>query len=346
MKISICIPQYNRIELLIRSLKQIELQDYENIEIVVSDDCSTDTTTEEILNLKETYRYPLVYFRFDKNQGYDRNYRKCIELGSGDYCLVIGNDDTIYENTSISTLVNFLIANNLPDIGYCNFIEEKGQDNTVQRVLESQVHGSGVEVAIKHANGFSFVGGLIYKKSAFESFNTSKHDGSIYSQMYLGLLMIAKGCTLFTIKEPLVLKDILYSDGSFRWSAYRDGLPKSWKEYRDFKSGLLSVMNVLISACMDAEVKDQSFIFKIMKRMYSVTYPYWIIQYIHYGSYAASWSLIKEMKPSKNEFFSKMSSFQQVKIRLLFLIFSIFALCMPYQLFTSLQKKLHKMVRK
>lgn len=346
LKISICIPQYNRIELLLRSLKQIEQQDYDFIEVVISDDCSSDNTTDEISKLKENYRYPIIYHKFQVNQGYDRNYRKCIELGNGDYCLVIGNDDTIYHTDSISKLAFFLEENNLPDVGYCNFIEEKGQKNTVQRALETKVHGSGIDVAIRHANGFSFVGGLIYKKSSFDKFNTDKHDGSIYSQMYLGLFMIANGCSLFTIKEPLVLKDILFEDGSFRWSAYRDGLPKNWKEYRNFKSGLLSVMNVLICACIDSQIENLNFIYKIMKRMYTVTYPYWVVQYKHYGSFAASWSLIKELRPHKNKYFNRMNIIQKIKISSHYLVFTILALLIPYKIFNHLQKRLHKLVRK
>jgi glycosyltransferase involved in cell wall biosynthesis len=53
MKISICIPQYNRIKFLISSLQTISEQDYDNIEIVISDDCSSDDTVEQIAILKK-----------------------------------------------------------------------------------------------------------------------------------------------------------------------------------------------------------------------------------------------------------------------------------------------------
>ena len=51
MKISICIPQYNRINYLLRSLSIIEQQTYEEIEIVISDDFSSDDTEEKIKSL-------------------------------------------------------------------------------------------------------------------------------------------------------------------------------------------------------------------------------------------------------------------------------------------------------
>jgi len=124
MKISICIPQYNRIKYLLKSLEIIAFQSYKNIEIVISDDCSTDETEELIKNIIPTYKYPVIYYKNEKNMGYDFNYRNCISLASGEYAFVIGNDDSIFGKNSIQYLVNFFKENNLPDIGFCNMIEE------------------------------------------------------------------------------------------------------------------------------------------------------------------------------------------------------------------------------
>src|SRR3954463_5705563 len=116
MKLSICIPQYNRIDYLLQSLKTIEEQTYDQIEVVISDDCSTDETKEKIAALVPIYRFPIVYNRNKKNLGYDANYRKCIELATGDYCLLIGNDDGINGKDRIQHLVEFLKQNDLPEI--------------------------------------------------------------------------------------------------------------------------------------------------------------------------------------------------------------------------------------
>src|SRR5206468_12579084 len=101
----------------------------------------------------------------------------------------------------------------------------------------------------------------IYKKSAFTRFNTSKHDGSIFAQLYLGCLMIANGCRLFSIEKPLVVKD-LKGDESLRKS-YRDVIVRDWKQYRKVDGGIPSVINVLISGFRDAGVLTQKIIYKI-----------------------------------------------------------------------------------
>ena len=78
MKISLCIPQYNRIQYLLKNLSVITLQNYPNIEVVISDDASTDNTEEEIANLQKNYKYPLIYYRHSKNVGYDANDIVCV----------------------------------------------------------------------------------------------------------------------------------------------------------------------------------------------------------------------------------------------------------------------------
>lgn len=346
MKISICIPQYNRAALLVKALKMLENQTYENIEVIVSDDCSQDDTIEKITELSKTFRFPIILGTNEKNMGYDRNYRKCLEMASGDYAIVIGNDDTLYEPSSIEYLVSFLEENDFPDIGYCNYVEDKDKSFVVERARSTKVHGSGIDVALRHYNGFSFVGGLIYKKSAFDKYNTDKHDGSIYSQMYMGLLMIASGCKLFTIKKPLVLKDLHNEDGSFRWSYYRDGLPKKWKDFRKMDGGLPSVANVLISATQDAlGYPDAKLAYKILKRIYTITYPFWIIQYKKWGSLPASIGLVLGINPIKTKNWDAINFIQKVKLFLLYLTASILGIITPVFLFNRIERYLQKAVK-
>ena len=93
---------------MLRSLAIIERQTYPNIEISISDDCSTDNTVNEIRKLIPKYKFPIIFDKNEMNLGYDRNYRKCIEMASGDYALVIGNDDSLVNDSDIEFLVEFL----------------------------------------------------------------------------------------------------------------------------------------------------------------------------------------------------------------------------------------------
>lgn len=344
MRISICIPQYNRIDLLVKSLKMIEKQSYDDIEICISDDCSVDDTVEKIAELSKNYRYPIVFHRFPQNMGYDRNYRKCIEMASGDYAFVIGNDDSIYGENSIEFLVNFLNKNDKPDIGFCNMIEERTENTYVKRALTTSVLGRDAETAMKYYSCFSFVGGLIYKKSTFDKFNTDKYDGSVYAQMYLGVLIVSSGYRLFSIYEPLVLKDMLL-DGKFRHS-YRDRISKTWKDYRVVDGGMTSVITVLINGLKDSDQLNQSRTYHIFKRIYSLTYPHWLLDYRENKAFPMSVGLMVGMFPSKNKNFRLLSFLNRIKIYLRYFASTIIGLFAPVFLFKKFRQSIYTYFKK
>lgn len=94
-KLSICIPTYNRAAYLQIALESIVCQaDPDEVEIVVSDNASTDDTEALVAGYRE--RFPnLVYHRAAENMGADRNFLKSVELASGAYCWFLGSDDAL-----------------------------------------------------------------------------------------------------------------------------------------------------------------------------------------------------------------------------------------------------------
>jgi glycosyltransferase involved in cell wall biosynthesis len=311
---------------------------------VISDDCSTDNTVEEIQKLSKEYRFPIVFDRNEKNMGYDRNYRKCIEMSSGDYCIVIGNDDSLYEDDAVEKLVKFIKENNFPDIGFCNMIEDRTGGTLIKRASSTGVLGTGPDVAIRNYSCFSFVGGLIYKTTTFAKYNTAKYDGSIYAQMYLGVYMISKGAVLFSMNEPLILKDILL-DGIFR-NSYRDRIAKKWKDYKVVDGGLPSVINVLIGALKDAGADSQERIYYIFKRIYSITFPHWLLDYRENKALPEAAGLVMGLRPARNQNLSRLTLPNKTLIYGTYLVSVSIGLLTPVFLFKTFKQKLYTFFKK
>ena len=339
MKISVCYIQYNRIECLLQSLRLLEKQTYDNIEVVISDDASTDDTEKEISLLKENYKFPLVYSRLDSNCGYDRNYRRCIELASGDYCFVLGNDDAIVGDDSLLHLVQFLKSNNFPSIGFTNYFEFSEPNKITERAKFTGVLGTGLDVALRHYNSFSFVGGLIYKKKIFEKYNTDLHDGSIYAQLYIGMTIIIGGEILFCIKEPIVGKDIIIND-KIPYS-YRDNLVRQWNQFKIVDAGLPSVINVVVSALVNNNMANSKNVFMVFKKIYTRTFPYWIIKYKENDALPSSVGLFFGLLPNSNVNMKRLKFYHRLYIYLTFYFFGIFAFLTPVFLFKKFEKYLY-----
>jgi len=95
--ISVIIPTYNRFEYLLNTIKSIKNQTYDNIEIIVVNDCSTDNKYYEynwtenkviILNLSENSKKT---FGFACPGGYQRNFG--ITIAKGEYIAFCDDDD-------------------------------------------------------------------------------------------------------------------------------------------------------------------------------------------------------------------------------------------------------------
>ena len=91
--VTIAIPTYNRADTyLSQSLNSALEQTYENIEVVVSDNCSTDATP----SLVRAHSDPrLSYFRQSENIGPVNNFNFCLQRATGDYFLLLHDDDLL-----------------------------------------------------------------------------------------------------------------------------------------------------------------------------------------------------------------------------------------------------------
>lgn len=94
MRLSICVPTYNRASKLPRLLESIaEQADHQfSVEIVISDNASTDDTTD-VVDRYRSAGLDITYQKLPKNLGFDRNILNAIAIASGDFCWFFGSDD-------------------------------------------------------------------------------------------------------------------------------------------------------------------------------------------------------------------------------------------------------------
>lgn len=91
--VSIGIPTYNRANSYLRySLRSAVSQTYKNIEIIVSDNCSSDNTESVV---KEFDDPRIRYYRQEENIGPVKNRNFCLEQSQGQYFLLLFDDDVI-----------------------------------------------------------------------------------------------------------------------------------------------------------------------------------------------------------------------------------------------------------
>lgn len=105
--VTVCIPTYNRRKLLTASLQSVLDQSFQDVEIIVSDNASTDDTGDYVRSLDD----PRVkYSRLDENIGLFGNLSRCLNLGSGRYRVVLPDDDLMLPG-NLEAKVRFLDDN-------------------------------------------------------------------------------------------------------------------------------------------------------------------------------------------------------------------------------------------
>ncbi|MBM3199193.1 MAG: glycosyltransferase family 2 protein [Chlamydiae bacterium] len=108
IKLSLCIPTYNRASFLPDLLQSILSQYDDSVEIIIVDNGSQDSTPDLISSWGQ--KLPLYYERFSQNQGPDRCFLRTIELATGSFCWLLGDDD-ILEPGALARILSLLQEN-------------------------------------------------------------------------------------------------------------------------------------------------------------------------------------------------------------------------------------------
>lgn len=119
--LSICIPTYNRANLLKANLNSIINQVQESqgiVELVISDNASTDDT-RNVIEAAQLIA-PVSYHRNDTNIGVIRNIFKVVQQAQGEYCWLLGDDDMLRPG-AVAKVVEVLKSHPDLDFVYVNY---------------------------------------------------------------------------------------------------------------------------------------------------------------------------------------------------------------------------------
>jgi len=96
--VSVLIITYNQIDYIDETLTSALEQDYENLEVVVADDGSTDGTDKVILEYAEKYPNRLIPLVGGPNLGITGNSNRALKACNGVYVALQGGDDVLLPN--------------------------------------------------------------------------------------------------------------------------------------------------------------------------------------------------------------------------------------------------------
>lgn len=226
-KLSVCIPNYNRIERLEKLIRVtanqiLRLQMEREIEICVSDDCSPTNPEPIITKLKTDYPTIFInYRRNEQNMGMDDNFLNSVMMAHGEYAWIIGNDDIPTDNalTVFMSVVNsddykdvdfivtpfdcFDYANNLQGTTYPfgsdkerMLFDTKDRKQLNQLVMSVQRNGAL----------FDFLSNVIFKRKYWIEHGDMFHDkmDTLFIQIYMNTQTLLDGAKYLYIPDKII----------------------------------------------------------------------------------------------------------------------------------------------
>ena len=119
--LSICIPTYNRAEIVYQCVKQCLEIESDQIEVVVNDNCSTDNTKALLGDIKDER---FCYYCNDSNIGYP-NFSVALKKAKGKYALLLSDEDDII-NLNLEETIKQLADAKGTAVFQCEYYDEFG----------------------------------------------------------------------------------------------------------------------------------------------------------------------------------------------------------------------------
>ncbi len=256
--VSIGLPVYNGQDYLSDALESLLAQNYPNLEIIICDNASSDST-EDICRNFTCRDSRLKYERNSENIGASDNFRKVFSLSSGQYFMWAAHDD-MWAPSYVTKCVQALQENPTAAIACTDviFINEHSQtlSNWTQSTSKRNLHTHGLDITdavyelISRDGWYSFYG-LMPKNIVLSLINSNMHQGEFGADVLISLDLIFKG-GFYRVNERLFYYRLHSNQGSS--SEIKDFNHNYRKPYTELYQNLLKTIE---RKSLDISTKQQ-----------------------------------------------------------------------------------------
>ena len=326
--ISFCIPHWNRTDYLLAAPASIFAQDFRDFEICISDDCSPDGRSKELIDALTKSTVAFAYKLQPTKLRYDGNIRAAIGLALGTYCFLARQMAT-YERVGV-------VFTNYQDA-------RTGQ--RMHRTRQTQSRGSGAAIAVRNFRNYSFVSGVLLRAQTAQEFATKAWDGSEMYQTHIATKIVASGWNLIGIADSVISKDLPFGGLTVGEREARTPVPRA-----SIKKTILPLRLFAATAWDAVQSVDQATGFggfwALFRQMYLFPYCHWLVQRKRQEGLRAAISVVLGMSPHHTTERLTVPARWRVPLYPLFWLTSALALATPTFVYATLQPWLHRLSKR
>ena len=286
-KISVIVAVYNTEKYLDRCIESLLNQTYKNMELVIVEDCSTDSSRKLLKKYKGNKNIKVFYNRENRGLSYSRNYG--LKKSTGDFIGYIDSDDYVepdyYEKLMSS------IKDNKSDIAICDIKLVDEQTNKIQRC---KCYANDFDVYSVVNNGFAASAcNKLFKRKNIEKYPFAEGKVNEDIAVVIPTVIQAKKISYadtcyFYVQRGGSIQNSKFSDKRFDiFDGVKTTLEriKNEQNYEFYKNAI--VYNQLILLLMFAIPKEKNFIkrYKFLKKFNELSKDYKITKNTNYLEY-------------------------------------------------------------
>lgn len=215
-KISVIVPCLNAASTISNCINSILTQEYSNIEIIIVDGLSTDETIDIVKRLLVDADHKIIS---ELDSGIYDAINKGIDIASGDYLIVLGADDELYDN---SVLKNVFLS----DFKYADFI----YGNVIFKSTNTKYDGKFNIIKLLSKNICHQA--IFYHKSVYEKLGKYETKYKALGDMLFNIRCFESGeITIRYIDKIISIYNDLGYSSTYIDTTYWDDLPENLKKY-------------------------------------------------------------------------------------------------------------------
>ena len=228
LRISFCIPTYNRSALLEQALSALTQQWYADltptqrgmVEISVSDNCSQDDTPAVVQRVAAAHPgLCLVYFCQSENRGGDANILKAMQMGRGEFVYLLSDDDLLLPG-ALAKLFALMETHPEADGFFLNtksFVHDVQENTPTNFPLSEDIILVGKDACLHfYGTWITFISALAFRRARIAGKQYEERIGTFLVQSYFYLDFLAEARSIVATCEPfLAVRG--YNSGGFNF---------------------------------------------------------------------------------------------------------------------------------
>ena len=265
IKVGALVPTFNRVEYLSSAVKSVLEQSYNNLEIIVIDNGSTDGTAEFMSGIKDTR---VRYIVNDQNLGMIGSINKGVKLFSDEveWCTVLSDDDLL-DKDFVKNLLQSVVASGARSVIHSHRIFIDSHGNRIREAKPSPREETAFDYMIMRAEykRETYLTGVLFDRRAFidihgyPSFTTglasddafifalALKDRLVFDQNAVAYIRLHQGAESATALDGIKKLRTLDEFADYCKTAARASSPPDQDKLREFEQSLNKYFRALSS---------------------------------------------------------------------------------------------------